>query len=817
MRDKAKTKAQLIEELATLRARQAAPGGAQTLNEHAFRRIFDAIPDPAMLWERQPDGRITMAMVNAAACAETGGKIGDFLNSTADAFFEHAPEVAEVIRRAFETGETQRVEMPYRLRTIGEEKWGLADFVRIDDRRVFNVIRDITDRKRADEALCKREEQYRQAVENSPNAIFSVDSAGVIQTWNQACEHLFQYGQEMIGQPYHPLLRNPEGRSAIDAHVARVFQGQTCSDLEITYQCRDGTERFTISRLYPVFDATGQVQVCVFANTDITERRRTEETLRKSEVLLRSLTESSEDMMILHDLEGQIVYYNGPRRYGLEPADAVGKTPFDLFDHDTAVRMVEQIKGVAAIGQSQTFEQRIIWKGEPLTFLVHTYPITDEAGNITGVARVHHNITERKQIEEALQRRSHDLNVLIQAGQALTSTLDLEQVLARLIQQAVEAVEAAGGSVWMWDEARAGWLVCRAAHHEGVAESLINLSLPPGKGIVGWAAQHRESVLVADAQSDPRFAAHIDAQTGYRTVSLIAVPIQRGETVLGVLEAVNGDFDEDDLAVIQTLAATAAIAIENARLVERERQHNRELEASNAELDAYAHTVAHDLKNPLGIVLGHSMLMEELCETAQSDPSFYETLRTSMQAIARHSARMSNIIDELLLLASLRKIEELELLPLDMSSIVSEALDRLDYLIKQHQAEIIAPDGASWPVAMGHAPWVEEVWTNYISNAVKYGGSPAAPPRVTLGYAREPDGMVRFWVRDNGPGLTPEEQARLFSVFTQLDRARAKGHGLGLSIVRRIIEKLGGRVEVESEVGKGSTFSFILPAYAEAR
>jgi signal transduction histidine kinase len=120
---------------------------------------------------------------------------------------------------------------------------------------------------------------------------------------------------------------------------------------------------------------------------------------------------------------------------------------------------------------------------------------------------------------------------------------------------------------------------------------------------------------------------------------------------------------------------------------------------------------------------------------------------------------------------------------------------------------------------------VEEVWVNYLSNAIKYGGQ---PPRVELGSslqdpplagggptaqsAPSETGWVRFWVRDNGLGLTPDEQGRLFTLFTRLEQTRVKGHGLGLSIVRRIVDKLGGEVGVESEIGEGSTFWFTLPA-----
>ena len=121
---------------------------------------------------------------------------------------------------------------------------------------------------------------------------------------------------------------------------------------------------------------------------------------------------------------------------------------------------------------------------------------------------------------------------------------------------------------------------------------------------------------------------------------------------------------------------------------------------------------------------------------------------------------------------------------------------------------------------LGHPAWVEEVWVNYISNACKYGGIDGQPPRIELG--ADPIGsentagitVFRFWVRDYGPGIAPEDQARLFTPFTRLDQVRVRGYGLGLSIVRRIVEKLGGEVGVQSDgvPGAGCEFSFTLPA-----
>jgi PAS domain S-box-containing protein len=224
-----------------------------------------------------------------------------------------------------------------------------------------------------------------------------------------------------------------------------------------------------------------------------------------------------------------------------------------------------------------------------------------------------------------------------------------------------------------------------------------------------------------------------------------------------------------------------------------------ELQTRNEDLNAYAHTVAHDLKVPLNPIIGFAEMLEKEYTTLPDDD-----LRRYLHLIARTGHKMNHIIEELLLLAEV-STERTKLSPLAMGSIVAEARRRLALMIEEYQPEITLPD--SWPLVLGHGLWVEEVWVNYISNAIKYGGR---PPHLELGATVQSDGMVRFWVSDNGQGLTPEEQAQLFTPFTQLSQVRATGHGLGLSIVRHIVEKLDGTVGVESEVGRGSVFSFTL-------
>jgi two-component system sensor histidine kinase/response regulator len=227
------------------------------------------------------------------------------------------------------------------------------------------------------------------------------------------------------------------------------------------------------------------------------------------------------------------------------------------------------------------------------------------------------------------------------------------------------------------------------------------------------------------------------------------------------------------------------------------------LRERNEELDAFAHSVAHDLKNPLSVLIG---VAEFLVEDHAAMPA--DELEDHLNSIISRGRKAVSIVDDLLLLSSIRT-DQVSLEPLDMAAVVAEAQDRLEQRIVAHHATLVLPE--TWPVAVGYPPWVEQVWVNYIDNAIKYGGR---PPVMRLGSDTLPDGRVKFWVHDNGNGLTRDEQLKLFVPLTRLNHLRVQGYGLGLSIVRRIVEKLDGYVGVESPglPGQGCRFFFVLPS-----
>ena len=229
-------------------------------------------------------------------------------------------------------------------------------------------------------------------------------------------------------------------------------------------------------------------------------------------------------------------------------------------------------------------------------------------------------------------------------------------------------------------------------------------------------------------------------------------------------------------------------------------EHVAILQAKNKELEAYASTVAHDLKEPLAVMILASNLIAKMPDLT------HEELKEYLAQIRSTAYQMNTIITTLLLFAKVSK-SEAPVEHVEMAQVVANVLNRLSAAIKEHQAQIDLPE--RWPAVIGYAPWIEEVWANYLGNALKHGGQ---PPQVELGASVQTDGMVRFWMRDHGPGIPVDKQARLFSPYSQTDLVCNPSHGLGLSIVQRIVEKLGGQVGFESEAGKGSLFFFTLRA-----
>ncbi len=520
------------------------------------------------------------------------------------------------------------------------------------------------------------------------------------------------------------------------------------------------------------------------------------DTVKNSAEALAALKQQHYDLIAI---DANLPFYSGLQVWQAMTSQG-SATPIKVVAAQQSASFAAEPSISAAGGKAHIIDPATTWIHEQRSNHFHSLTTAP-----TRPLDVHQSVLERAQTLDELRQHNRNLELLNKVAQLLTSTLDIEEVIEQLVRTITELIDIEGSSVWLLDETQNNDLVCAAIFSEGQNITPEHLSLPSGQGIAGWVVQHDQSANVANVATDPRFSSTIDKNTGFNTQSLLAIPLRTPNKVVGVLELVNkrkGQFQESDRALAETLAASAAIAIENARLMQTLRQNSEELQARNDELDAYAHTVAHDLKNPLTMIIGFSDLLRD---NFNSLPP--ENLTLCLEAIIEHGMKMSAIIDTLLKLAGVRGAEQVKLDTVDMGDVLKEAMKRIELMLKQHNAIIVEPD--AWPPAQGYGPWLEEVWYNYLSNALKYGG---IPPKLELGYDQREQDMVRFWVKDNGPGIQLENPDQLFvpALGTNTERKR-NSHGLGLSIVQRIVRRLGGSVGVESKPGEGSTFYFTLP------
>jgi len=234
----------------------------------------------------------------------------------------------------------------------------------------------------------------------------------------------------------------------------------------------------------------------------------------------------------------------------------------------------------------------------------------------------------------ALQRRNYQLDLLNRVGQDLTATLNLQRIAEQVQEAVTEVVNAVGTSMWLVDREEEDRLVCQVAFHRGLDKFSSDLDVQAGQGIVGWVMETGQSALLNDVAHDPRFFPGIDQQTGFQTHSLLAVPLRARDKVIGVLEVVNkrsGGFDTYDLILVETMAASAAIAIDNTWLFEAVCEHAIELEASNAELQ----TALAEVK-----VLSGLLPICFNCKKIRDDAGYWQQIETYISA--RSDAKFSH-------------------------------------------------------------------------------------------------------------------------------------------------------------------------------
>jgi PAS domain S-box-containing protein len=591
------------------------------------------------------------------------------------------------------------------------------------------------------EAALQHERQLVSAVLDIVGALVVVlDREGRIVRFNRACERVTGYRfEEIKDRPLWEFLLLP----AEIAPVRRIFETLRAGDFPLDFEnhwvTRDGRQRLIAWSNTVLTAADGTVEYIIGTGIDITERRQAEQEIKH----MSSFPLLNPNPVLEVDLAGQLVFCNPGtletlRQLGCEP-DALLFLPADF---------------AAIVGEFEQPAVSLLYREVALGAAIFAEHISchSDFGTIRIFAT---NITERKRAEEQLRYQAFLLENVSDA------------IVASDVNFMIQSWNKAAEELYGWQAAevigKSVTEILRGEFAVPVADTTHQLFTEGSwKGeVIHWC------------------------KDGRRVPVLAAVRLLRDEAgqPIGAV-SVNRDITE------------------RKQMEEALRQSNIELQARNVELDAFAHTVAHDIKNPLHLIIGYAGVLIESYPALSSDEALH-----SLQLIERSGEKLNSITDNLLLLSQVHQ-QDIIRTPLEMAAIVAEARQRVAHLIDT-QTCLSVP--AAWPTALGYEPWLEEVWVNLLSNALKYAGRPAC---IELGGERQADDLLRFWVRDNGPGIAPANQARLFEAFYQVAARQGSGHGLGLSIVKRIVEKLGGEVSVQSSgvPGEGACFSFTLPA-----
>ncbi len=639
---------------------------------------------------------------------------------------------------------------------------------------------------------------YQDLIDSSPIPIL-IGREGIVLYGNQAAARLLgaQTPSEVIGQrllsPLEAAIEREAAQSRDDSAPLHLVSGNLVTI--------DGSPLAVQALIAPLtYHDQPALQIIAL---DRTLHPQPDENAPASDRRLHQLLDSISDVCYVIDRKWRYAHLNlaASQITPHKKRDLIGMHVADFYASSEDGLQLKTYKTVMETGKPHSFttSNPILPDCLPGTFEVRAFPVPE------GVLCMARDVTEilRAQAAERAQRALAES--LRDTAAALTSTLELDSVLGCILTNVGRVVPHDAATIMLIDSGVARVVRQRGYERYDPEGRIFGLRFTVSE-VPNFRAmcETGQPIIIPDVASYPNWIA-MEPTAWVR--SYAGMPIRLEGDVLGFINldsAKAGFFDAEHIEVLRAFADQVAIAIRNAQLYQTIRQQVTELEKRNSELDAFIYTVAHDLKSPLHIILGYSSLIaDDFADLLPKDAQI------GLRHIQAYAVKMDEMIHSLLVLARLRNADDLQAVKVEIRPILDAVQDRFAERIQERGVAIEI--AAELPPVLGHRVWLEEVFANLIDNAIKYTGQDNPTPWVKVRGARL-GSMVRYEVQDNGVGIAPEDQARLFEMFTRFHKEQASGAGLGLSIVQRIISKLKGQVGVISEVGKGSTFWFELPA-----
>ncbi len=614
------------------------------------------------------------------------------------------------------------------------------------------VTLDITERKRA-------ESRFQALLEFGPDAIVIVNPEGNIVLVNSQTETLFGYArQELVGQPVERLIperfhsRHPAHR---DTYIAAPLMRGMGVGLELHALRKDGSEFPIEISLSPIETAAGVLVASSIR--DVSERKKIQDALAQ----LAAIVESSGDAIISKSLDGTIVSWNmGAKRiFGYDADEMIGK-PIDMLfppeKIDDESIIIESLLQGNVVDEFET--ERMTKDGRHIPVALTISPMKNANGKIIGASKIIRDITVRKQAEAALRKSEALLAEMGKLGRIGGWEVDLETSEIMWTEQVFRIHEVEPMNTPTVGE---------------IFEFYAPASRPQIEQALQRASEHGEpydlELEIITAKGTPRWI---------HTIGKAHQEQGKPKTVSGMIQ----DITERKQIEVQ-LAAQA-----------------KELARSNQELEQFAYIASHDLQEPLRMVTSYMGLLSRRYQGKLDGKA-----DTYIGFAVDGATRMQQLINDLLAYSRVGN-RELDFSSLDTEKVLKTVLLNLGVAVKESGAQITHD---ALPTLQADKNQLAQLFQNLIGNAIKFHGEDA--PQVHIS-AHQQDSQWLFSIRDNGIGVASEYTEQIFEIFKRLHtRKHYSGTGLGLAICKKIVERHSGRIWLDSEPGKGSTFYFSLP------
>jgi signal transduction histidine kinase len=393
----------------------------------------------------------------------------------------------------------------------------------------------------------------------------------------------------------------------------------------------------------------------------------------------------------------------------------------------------------------------------------------------------------------------------------VNSTLDLQTVLATIVAKAVQLSGTEAGAIYAYDETQREFhLSATYGMDPELIDALTHQHIGLDAPIFTSVALRGEPVQTADLRQEAASElGDIILHAGYR--ARLMAPLVRGEQIVGILvvrRKAPGEFPQNTIDLMKTFAAQSVLAIQNARLFHEIEDKGRQLEVASRHKSQFLANMSHELRTPLNAILGYTeLILDSIYGEAP------EKMRGVLERVQANGKHLLGLINDVL---DLSKIEAgqltLSLSDYSLTNLVQGVYIAVEPLASKKNLALTTKIAPSLPAGHGDERRLAQVLLNLVGNAIKFTDKGEVAIEASLS-----NGSFRVAVRDSGPGIAAADQAKIFEEFQQVDNTSTRekgGTGLGLAISKRIVEMHGGRISVESQIGKGSTFTIKLPVNA---